>query len=75
MERIRMCITCDQHRAALAPPFAAAVFAHPTGAARAGSGRGRNLQAMQHSWRNPTAPQMKRQMKEGGQLASRLTLT
>ena len=47
MERIRMCVTCDRHRTALAPPFAAAVSLHWAGAAQAGMWHERSLLAVE----------------------------
>ena len=72
MERIRMCVTCDRHRTALAPPFAAAVSLHWAGAARAGMWHERSLLAVEHCWRSLTKPQTRRQMKQSDKLASSL---
>ena len=68
----RMCITCDRRRAALAPPFAAAVSLHWAGAAQAGMWHERSLLAVEHCWRSLTKPHTRRQMRQSGKLASSL---
>ena len=67
----RTCITCDRRTVAWAPPFAAAFSAHLSGAVQVDTGLDRTPQAVQHcpNWRY-SKPQKRRQMMEGGLVAS-----
>ena len=73
VERFRTCITCGRHKAAQASPYASAASDRWAGSATAGAGPGRSPQAVQHCLRSLTGTQTRRQMMEGGRLASRPT--